>query len=172
MPSCTYNDTDYYKKNDRLKNVYSIKIPNWFPSLKEHFTNCKCSKVEICRSTDGSITLLTASLWNNLQIIEIISASSKWRHLSAESLLLHACMTHVHVYNHMLLLNYTYSAPEHGYRTVQLSLFQVSACSRSRGKAPGYELKASVTYLNWIMHLRATARLYVHCHCIDNWPPK
>ena len=33
-----------------------------------------------------------------------------------------------------------------------------------------YKLKASVTYLNWIMHLRATACL--HRHCIDNWPAK
>ena len=38
------------------------------------------------------------------------------------------------------------------------------------GRHLAMSLKASATYLNWIMHLRAAACL--HCHCTDNWPAK
>ena len=50
-------------------------------------------------------------------------------------------------------------------------LFLQSQWEFNRGKHQAmslYKLKASVTYFNWILHLRATACL--HCHCIDDWP--
>ena len=64
----------------------------------------------------------------------------------------------------------TYPAPEHGYGRMVLLESAHDLWLGGRHLAMSYKLKASVTYLNWIMHLRATACL--HCQCTDNWPAK
>ena len=68
----------------------------------------------------------------------------------------------------------TYPAPVHLNMVMVLFNWQVSSESLGVGgrhlAMSLYKLKASVSYLNWIMHLRATACL--HYHCIDNWPAK